>query len=343
MEEAKKVYNINVQDIIPNRFQPRLTFNEEELQDLASSIKEHGIIEPLIVRQLGEKYEIIAGERRYKAACTIGLSTVPAIVVVADDKKSAEMAVVENIQRKNLTSIEEAQSYKKLVEKGYTQDEIARKIGVTQATIANKIRLLNLSEEVRNALLSNRISERHARSILALTSQEDQKTMLNKIIKDRLTVKQTDDEINKMLGNVISPIKKEEIAKKSFDIINEYKAPNINDLLKPQEEIIDITKPEHDIPNTLNPFQEQEKEEEKFETLDFNIFDEKEEENPILKEFEKTKPIQTEIVNNKSKLTEAIDKTRNVVSSLKSEGVEVNTEEFDFENMYQIVIKIQKD
>ena len=153
MNQESQIYQINILDIIPNRFQPRLTFDEQALQELAASIKEHGIIQPLVLRRLGDKYEIIAGERRYKASQLAGLDKVPAIVVNMDDNKSAEVAIVENLQRKNLSAIEEAKSYKKLLDRGYlTQEELAKKMGISQSSIANKIRLLNLTDEVQNAL-----------------------------------------------------------------------------------------------------------------------------------------------------------------------------------------------
>ena len=201
MNRESEIINVRIDEIIPNRFQPRLTFNESELQSLAESIKMHGIIQPLVLRRIGEKFEIIAGERRYKASVMAGLTTVPAVIMNIDDQKSAEVAIVENLQRKNLTAIEEAQSYKKLLDKGYlTQEELANKMGVTQPTIANKLRLLNLTEAAQQALLKNQISERHARSLLAIANPNMQISMLNRIIGERLTVRQTDEEISKLLG-----------------------------------------------------------------------------------------------------------------------------------------------
>jgi len=142
MNRESEIINVRIDEIIPNRFQPRLTFNESELQSLAESIKMHGIIQPLVLRRIGDKFEIIAGERRYKASVMAGLTTVPAVIMNIDDQKSAEVAIVENLQRKNLTAIEEAQSYKKLLDKGYlTQEELANKMGVTQPTIANKFKI----------------------------------------------------------------------------------------------------------------------------------------------------------------------------------------------------------
>lgn len=202
METGKEVVKINLANIIPNRFQPRISFDEEALNELATSIKMYGIIQPLILRPLGDKYEIIAGERRYKAATIAGLTEVPAILVNLDDQTSAELAIIENIQRKDLTAIEEAKSFQKLLDLGnYTQDQLATKMGKSQSAIANKLRLLNLIPEVQEALMNNLISERHARSLLQLKDNPDkQKEILNRITTERLTVKDTDAIIKTMLG-----------------------------------------------------------------------------------------------------------------------------------------------
>ena len=150
MEAESHIQNVSIENIIPNRFQPRLTFDEDALNALAASIKEHGIIQPLIVRKVGDKFEIIAGERRYKASTIAGLTEVPVIVANLDDNNSAEVALVENVQRKNLSSIEEAKSYKKILDKGYlTQEQLAQKLGISQPSVANKLRLLSLTDEVQ--------------------------------------------------------------------------------------------------------------------------------------------------------------------------------------------------
>lgn len=193
------ILNINIDLIMPNRFQPRLVFDEKALNELADSIKEHGIIEPIIVRPLNDKYEIIAGERRYKAACIAGLTKVPVIVKHLSDYKSAQVAVIENVQRRNLNPMEEAKSYKRILDHGLkTQEELAKEIGVSQSTIANKLRLLSLAEPVKQALSENKISERHARALLKITSLDKQVELLNKVITERLTVKDLDDEIKKL-------------------------------------------------------------------------------------------------------------------------------------------------
>ena len=209
MDETKEVRQIPIEEIIPNRFQPRINFDEKSLEELSNSIKQHGIIQPLVLRPLGDKFEIIAGERRYKAATIAGLATVPAIVTEMDDGTSAEVALIENVQRKDLSSIEEAKSYKNMLDRSnMTQEELAKKMGLSQSTIANKLRLLNLSEEVQNALMQEKISERHARALLAISDKNEQKQWLDRIINERLTVRQLDlaikDEMNEK--KQISPI-----------------------------------------------------------------------------------------------------------------------------------------
>lgn len=209
MNLEQNILQIPIEEIIPNRFQPRLTFDERGLEELASSIKEHGIIQPLVLRRVDDKYEIIAGERRYKAATMAGLTTVPAVIAYVDDNKSAEVAIVENVQRRDLTPIEEARSYKNLLDKGYlTQAELAKKMGVSQSAIANKLRLLNLDSSVQDALLNNKISERHARSLLVLPNGELQKEWLERIINERMTVRELDDAL-KELNNKKEPVEEE--------------------------------------------------------------------------------------------------------------------------------------
>lgn len=239
MNTESQVLNVPIEDIIPNRFQPRLNFDESALKELAASIKQHGIIQPLVLRRLGDKYEIIAGERRYKASKMAGLTSVPAIISVMDDHKSAEVAIVENIQRKDLSSIEEAKSYKALLDKGYlTQEELAKKMGLSQSAISNKLRLLSLSNSVQTALMEGKISERHARSLLRIENKEEQEKWLNKIITERITVR----ELDKRLKEEIIEQKNEEIPK--IDIspsIEEIKANATDIITKPvYEDIIPI-------------------------------------------------------------------------------------------------------
>ncbi|MBQ6687380.1 MAG: ParB/RepB/Spo0J family partition protein [Bacilli bacterium] len=232
MNLDSEILQVPIEDIIPNRFQPRISFDDKALQELSNSIKQHGIIQPLVLRKLGDKYEIIAGERRYKAATMAGLTKVPAVIADIDDNTSAEVALVENVQRKNLTSIEEAKSYKNILDKGYmTQEGLAKKMGLSQSAIANKLRLLNLAEEVQDALLNEKISERHARALLVVDSQEEQKKWLKRILDERLTVRQLDMEIKKEMSSSVTPEAPliniepniEEIKANAIDITNEPK------------------------------------------------------------------------------------------------------------------------
>lgn len=269
MDLQSEIVQINLDDIIPNRFQPRLNFDEKALNDLAASIKEHGIIQPLVLRKVADKYEIIAGERRYKAAGIAGLRSVPAIVSNIDDNTSAEIAIVENVQRKDLTAIEEALSYKKLLDRGYlTQEQLATKMGVSQSSIANKLRLLNLDEVVQESLLNEQISERHARSLLSLTDKEMQKTMLNRIINERMTVRQLDNEIKKLIGPATMteeeeiPIVKitpdiETIKSNAEDLNPTVEQKNIDDLLKSNQEIQGIKPQEEKKENKFFNFLEE--------------------------------------------------------------------------------------
>lgn len=243
-KEKEKIYYIPIEDIIPNRFQPRLAFDEKELNELANSIIKYGVIQPIVLRNIGDKYEIIAGERRYKASCLAGLKKVPAIINNTDDNTSAEIALLENLQRKNLSVIEEAQSYKKLMDRGFTQEEIASKLGVSQSSIANKMRLLNLPKDVQNALLYNKISERHARSLLSLPDADMQRNLLNKIISEKLTVKQTEEEISAILNRNIDQEPLPEDIQRFLKI--EPKTESKEALLgdKQVEEYLDIKVPE---------------------------------------------------------------------------------------------------
>ena len=244
MNMEKNIQEVPIEDIIPNRFQPRLTFNEDGLNELSDSIKQHGIIQPLVVRKLGDKFEIIAGERRYKAATQAGLTKVPVIVSDIDDNKSAEVALVENIQRRNLTAIEEAKSYKNLLDRGYlTQEQLASKMGVSQSSIANKLRLLNLDPEVQDALLNEKISERHARALLSIEDKEEQKKWLQRILNERMTVRQLDMELKKLKEN-------NDNEESGIPLVNIN--PDIDKILNNAEDINPIKAP-HDVTSMLMP------------------------------------------------------------------------------------------
>ena len=196
MQREEEVVYLYLDDIIPNRFQPREVFDEKPLKELAVSIKEHGVIQPIIVRKVEDKYEIIAGERRYKASALAGLTKIPAIVRDLDDKETSKVALLENLQRKNLNPVEEAKTYQKILELDQmTQEELAKTMGKSQSAVANKLRLLALPDEIQEALLKEKISERHARSLLNLEGTEKQKEMLKKIIDNKMTVRQVEEEI----------------------------------------------------------------------------------------------------------------------------------------------------
>lgn len=190
-EVRDEITQLYLDDIIPNRFQPREIFDEKALKELAASIKEHGVIQPIIVRNIGGKYEIIAGERRYKASALAGLTKIPAIIRNLDDKESSKVALLENLQRKDLNAIEEARTYQKILELDeMTQEELAKTMGKSQSAVANKIRLLSLPDEIQTALLKEQISERHARSLLNISNPAEQIEMLKKIITNKLSVRQ---------------------------------------------------------------------------------------------------------------------------------------------------------
>ena len=200
MGENASFQFLNISDVLPNRFQPRIKFDDESLDELAESISRFGVIEPIVVRPIGKKYEIIAGERRYKASKLASKTTIPSIVINLSDKDSEELALLENVQRQSLNPIEEAVSYKRILDMGYiSREELSKKIGKPQSVILNKTRLLNLADEVQNYLLNDKISERHARALLSISNLDDQVKMLHRIVDERLTVKKTNREIRKYM------------------------------------------------------------------------------------------------------------------------------------------------
>ena len=228
--ENEIVY-LYLDDIIPNRFQPRQVFDEKALKELAVSIKEHGVIQPIIVRNIGNKYELIAGERRYKASALAGLTKIPAIVRNLDDKESSKVALLENLQRKNLNPIEEARTYQKILELDQmTQEELAKTMGKSQSAVANKLRLLSLSDDVQDALLKEKISERHARALLAVDNQEKQKQLLNKIIANKMTVRELEEEINPKPKEKIATADIEKLLNREPVSVNENTSVNVQSL-----------------------------------------------------------------------------------------------------------------
>ncbi len=220
-----KIINISITSIVPSDNQPRKNFDEKTIDNLANSIKQYGILNPILVRPHNGTYEIIAGERRYRAAKKLGLSVVPVIIKPIDDLELSEIALIENIMRENLTPIEEATAYKEILEtSSINESTLAQKLGKTQSTISNKIRLLSLPPEVQKALNEKKISERHARTLLQLKNSSEQINYLNRIISDKLTVKEleeliknniSDEEtINTTIQSIMNSIKKDNINKK---------------------------------------------------------------------------------------------------------------------------------
>lgn len=397
-----QVQNINIDLIIPNRFQPRLSFDEKALNELAESIKQHGIIQPLIVRQLADKYEIIAGERRYKAATLAGLSTVPVIVTNLSDAKSAEVALVENIQRKNLSSIEEALSYKRKIDKdNLTQEQLAKLLGLSQSTVANRLRLLNLSNEVQDALLKEKISERHARSLLQISDKNKQTELLNRIITERLTVRQLDEIIKKELSssstyaeevpsNLEQPLSSEPEAEpipeqtpstqiESLDVLGDDNTlDNSNNIFDteidasmPSETLEEIDKePQHEEPmsNILNFLQSfnnsapsLDDEPTNMQTFDDDVFNDVHSAYDLIDDANKDPDIvnldtvnESSVTSDNQVLDEVVPRIKSGdMSSLKKAyhdlqdeaekaGFKISMEDFDFEDLYQMIIKVDK-
>jgi len=194
--DLAQVMELELELIIPQGNQPRKRFDEEPLQELASSIREHGVLQPVLVRPLGEFYEIIAGERRWRAAEIAGLHTIPALVKEMPDIEAAEISLVENLQREDLSAIEEARAYKYLLEQyDYTQELIAERVGKSRAYVANTIRLLNLSPEITEMIDRKQISPGHARALLAIRSTREQIMAANEIIKSKLSVRQAEQKV----------------------------------------------------------------------------------------------------------------------------------------------------
>lgn len=203
MQKDLKIEHVAIDRVIPNPYQPRKVFSDAALQELADSILEHGLMQPITVRMIGNSYELIAGERRLKASKLAGLETIPAVIVEVTTKDSAVLALIENLQRENLNFLEESQAYHKIMQDyGYTQQELAATLGKNQSTVANKLRVLKLSPMVQKLLVENNLTERHARALLKLPNEEYQLMALEKVIKQELSVKRTEQIIEQMLVDI---------------------------------------------------------------------------------------------------------------------------------------------
>ena len=221
----ERLIDIPISKISANPYQPREIFDHASLEELTNSIKEHGILQPLIVtRKKDGNYELIAGERRFRAAQIINMKTVPVVVRSASDLEKLELSLIENIQRKDLNPIERAEAYKRLIDEfSLTQDELAKKMGKTRPHVANTIRFLSLPGEVQNALSSNKLSEGHAKVILGLRDKDQQIKYYKRVLHGNLTVRELENEVKRVKVNGYS--------RKS------YQDPNLVPIIKKLEEI----------------------------------------------------------------------------------------------------------
>lgn len=212
MKKAQpELKNILISMIKPNPYQPRKEFNQKSLEELSQSIRSYGVLQPISVRAIKEdSYELIAGERRLRATELAELDSIPAIIVEYRDKESAFLALMENLQREDLNFIEEAEAYNNLIiDHDFTQHEIAQKMGKSQSTIANKLRLLKLPEDIRKTLLKYNLTERHGRALLKLSDDDLKRQILDKIVKKELNVSRTEDLVDGILTDLTTTKEKE--------------------------------------------------------------------------------------------------------------------------------------
>jgi ParB family chromosome partitioning protein len=210
------VQHVQITEIVPNPFQPRKIFSQESLQELASSIEEYGIIQPLIVRLIPDGFELVAGERRLRASKLAGLSQVPVIIKEFTDKEMAELAMIENLQREDLHFLEEAEGFQQLITSfAFTQEELAKRMGKNQSTIANKLRLLKLIPEVRGVIAREKLTERHARSLLKLDDSRLQLEVLEMISEKKLNVRETEELIEEFLEDIAKQVEAKNTPKRN--------------------------------------------------------------------------------------------------------------------------------
>ncbi len=215
-DKLDNVHQANLVDIMPNPFQPRKVFQHDSLQELAASIQEYGVIQPLIVRKLASGYELVAGERRLRASKLAGLQQVPVIVKDFTDKEVAELAMIENLQREDLHFLEEAEGFQQLITSfSFTQEELAKRMGKKQSTIANKLRLLKLAPEVRAIVLTEKLTERHARSLLKIDDARLQMEVLEMIREKGLNVRETEELIEEFLEDIAKQIEEKNKPKRN--------------------------------------------------------------------------------------------------------------------------------
>lgn len=209
--QHEEVVKLPIEKITPNRYQPRTIFDEEKIEELARTINTHGIIQPIVLRPIEEnQFEIIAGERRFRAMKKLGWTEVPAIVREMSDKETASVALIENLQREELTAIEEAMAYEKLLQlHSLTQEALAQRLGKGQSTIANKLRLLKLPERIQDGILKREISERHARALIPIKESEQQMMIFEEMLEKQYNVKQLEERVNELLNPVAATVEEE--------------------------------------------------------------------------------------------------------------------------------------
>ena len=206
-----RVQELPINTICPNPNQPRRNFDEDALQELADSIREHGVLEPLIVRPVGGSYEIVVGERRWRACQMAGVTTVPVLIRDLSDRDAMELALVENLQREDLNPIEEAEAYRRLLDEfGLTQEEVARRVGKERSTVANRLRLLGLRGRSREALEKGEISAGHAKVLLSITSDAHRDAVVRRIVDEGLSVRQTEQLVRRLQQQAKRPVPREE-------------------------------------------------------------------------------------------------------------------------------------
>lgn len=346
MKMEAQIQLIPLTQILPNSFQPREEFDQEAIERLSNSIKVHGIIQPLTVKRVQDKFELISGERRVKAAQMAGLTAVPCIICAIDENESAEVSIIEKLHSKDLTAIEEAKCYKKLLDKGYiNQDQLLVRMGIDAAKLEGKLRLLNLSAPVQDALLKNKISEKHARSLLKVLDPNQQVELLNDIINSRLTVKQLDDKIDILLGNKTLEdfgdelnINDKEISfrPEEYQYNSSMKDTGSNNPFFNNLENAPVSMDDPTLSMGENPFlAEQMVRESGMVDLDESMDDD---DLDVPGEEKKKDEINLEIFTPKD-LMNAIKK---VIEKAKENDLDIKTEEFDFTDINQMIIKVSK-
>jgi ParB family chromosome partitioning protein len=253
-EESRNLLYCGIEEIVPNRSQPRKHFDESKLQELSDSIREKGILEPLVVRRMDQGYELVVGERRWRAAQKAGLKEVPVLVKELPDREALEISLIENLQREDLNPIEEAEAFKRLTEDfNLSQEELSRRIGKDRATIANTLRLLKLPSEIQSLLLRNQITSGHARAILSLETQEKQKGLCSLIVQKGLSVREAESLAKRWAGKPkkarAEKIKNEEVESQLSslrDSLKRYLATQVRIIHKGKRGKIEIEYYSHD-------------------------------------------------------------------------------------------------